>query len=278
MEKFGPGIRDKHPGSATTDSRKRIYWELFPIKTLPSYLFIDWNIFQKGLARVMGQKYRRKLESKNGKQTVKRKEATTGQGEVVVPGQQKRKKKRLIGVVKVRFYPPKDTDVASLILALDAIEDNTVAAAREAVYREHREAVQQIFNLSPDIKTCIAGFFDDPLHCRTHAEYLAERSVLEAVESDFSNLFDDVQSVVSVWAKTEASKQRMEAARLRCLEPQAGFRIRIQYFRLNTGTYRSGSGYGSRVLMTKNWKKFTAEKFLNFFWIKNYNLPIPRPL
>jgi len=175
----------------------------------------------------MGQKYRRKLESKNGKQTVKRKEATTGEGEVV-PGQQKRKKKRLIGVVKWRFYPHKDTDVASLILALDAIEDNnTVAAARENVYREHREAVQHIFNMSPDMKTCIAGFFDDPLHCRTHCEYLAERSVLEAVESDFSNLFEDVQSVVNVWAKTEASKQRMEAARVKCLELQAGFRIRI---------------------------------------------------
>ncbi len=32
---------------------------------------------------------------------------------------------------------------------------------------------------------------------------------------------------------------------------------------------------GSRALMTKNWKKITAENFL--FWIKNYNLPIPRP-
>ncbi len=30
--------------------------------------------------------------------------------------------------------------------------------------------------------------------------------------------------------------------------------------------------------MTKNWrKKIIAEKFLLFFWIKNYNLPIPRP-
>ncbi len=118
--------------------------------------------------------------------------------------------------------------MASFILALDAIEDNdTVAAARENVYKEHREAVQHIFNMSPDMKTCITGFFEDPLHCRTHCEYLAERSVLEAVESDFSNLFEDVQSVVSVWAKTEASKQRMEAARVRCLELQAGFRIRI---------------------------------------------------
>jgi len=28
--------------------------------------------------------------------------------------------------------------------------------------------------------------------------------------------------------------------------------------------------------MSKNWKKFTAEKKFKFFWIKNYNLPIPR--
>jgi hypothetical protein len=29
--------------------------------------------------------------------------------------------------------------------------------------------------------------------------------------------------------------------------------------------------------MTKNLKKITAENKLNFFLIKNYNLPIPRP-
>jgi hypothetical protein len=34
---------------------------------------------------------------------------------------------------------------------------------------------------------------------------------------------------------------------------------------------------GSRALMTKNLKKITAEKKLNFFLIKNCNLPIPRP-
>ncbi len=34
--------------------------------------------------------------------------------------------------------------------------------------------------------------------------------------------------------------------------------------------------YGSRALITKNLKKITAKK-LNFFGIKNYNLPIPRP-
>ncbi len=35
---------------------------------------------------------------------------------------------------------------------------------------------------------------------------------------------------------------------------------------------------GSRALMTKNLKQITAEKKLNFFLIKNCNLPIPRPL
>jgi hypothetical protein len=37
--------------------------------------------------------------------------------------------------------------------------------------------------------------------------------------------------------------------------------------------YRSGS----RVLTSKNLKKFTADKNLIVFYIKNYNLPIPRP-
>jgi hypothetical protein len=186
----------------------------YPFLFILSLVFI--RISCKGLARMMGQKYRRTLDSMNGK-TVKRKEATE-QGEVV-PGQQKRQKKRLIGVVRVRFYPPKDTDVAPFLQALDAIEDNTVAA-RENVYKDHREAVQRIFNLSPDIKTCVTGFFDDPIHCQTHFEYLAETSILDTVEGNFSDQFDDIQSVLNVWARTEASKQRMEAARVRCLELQ----------------------------------------------------------
>ncbi len=35
--------------------------------------------------------------------------------------------------------------------------------------------------------------------------------------------------------------------------------------------------YGSRALMTKNWKKIQLKIFLYFFYIKNCNLPIPRP-
>jgi hypothetical protein len=46
-------------------------------------------------------------------------------------------------------------------------------------------------------------------------------------------------------------------------------------FRLNTDPDWIQSG--CRALMTKNWKKITAEKKIKFFWIKNYNLPIPRP-
>jgi hypothetical protein len=33
--------------------------------------------------------------------------------------------------------------------------------------------------------------------------------------------------------------------------------------------------YGSRALMTKNWKKITAENFFLFFFDQNCNLPIP---
>jgi hypothetical protein len=49
--------------------------------------------------------------------------------------------------------------------------------------------------------------------------------------------------------------------------------IRIQHF-YNCG---SGSSSGYRVLMTKNWKKFKAEKNVYIFLIKNCNLLIPRP-
>ena len=48
--------------------------------------------------------------------------------------------------------------------------------------------------------------------------------------------------------------------------------IRIQHFRLNTNAdpdpIRIRIQSGSRALMTKNWKKITAEKKVNFFWSK----------
>ncbi len=47
-------------------------------------------------------------------------------------------------------------------------------------------------------------------------------------------------------------------------------RIRIQHFRLNTDP-------DTGVLMTKIWKKITAQKEIKFLRIKNYNLPILGP-
>jgi hypothetical protein len=64
-------------------------------------------------------------------------------------------------------------------------------------------------------------------------------------------------------------------------------RIRIQMIRVDANTdpdtdpdpdpIQIRIQSGSRALMTKNWKKITAEKKINFFLIKNCNLPIPRP-
>ncbi len=56
----------------------------------------------------------------------------------------------------------------------------------------------------------------------------------------------------------------------------------VFWIRIETSIFcqcRSGYGSGSRsrVLMAKNWKKFTAEIFLFFLLIKNCNLLIPRP-
>ncbi len=59
--------------------------------------------------------------------------------------------------------------------------------------------------------------------------------------------------------------------------------IRIQSLMLETNTDPDTDPdpdpiqYGSRALMTKNLKKITAENFFFFIYIKNCNLPIPRP-
>jgi hypothetical protein len=50
-------------------------------------------------------------------------------------------------------------------------------------------------------------------------------------------------------------------------------RIRIQHFRLNTDP----DPIRIQGFYDQKWEKNTAEKKIKFFWIKNYNLPIPRP-
>jgi hypothetical protein len=170
----------------------------------------------KGLARVMQQKYRRTLDSMNGK-TLKRKQMTDS-GEVV-PGQLKRKKKKLIGVLKERFYPSRSTDQTALLEKLGDLEEDDIAA-HEQVYGEHRDAVQLLFNLSPNMLTCVPHFFDHPSHCQSHFEHLAGMSLVENVQADFGHQFELISSVLNVWCRTEASKLRMEAADLRCIELQ----------------------------------------------------------
>jgi hypothetical protein len=63
-----------------------------------------------------------------------------------------------------------------------------------------------------------------------------------------------------------------------CALIKAGWRIRIHLIRIQIQHFRLNTDPDPGALMTKNRKQFIAEKFvLNFFVIKNYNLPIPRP-
>ena len=73
-----------------------------------------------------------------------------------------------------------------------------------------------MFNKSSDILSCIPGFFDSPIHCLKHLEYLSGTSLVENIKSDFSQQFDLLKTVLAVWCRTEAFKMRMEAAELRC--------------------------------------------------------------
>lgn len=174
-----------------------------------------------GLARVMAQTYRRKIDQINGKDR-KRKEIPDSTE--VVPGQQKKKKKKVIGVVRDRFYPNKSPDSETALL--DALNNlgSSDAVCREKVFEEHREAIQLRFNQSLDMFTCIPGFFDSAIHCQKHFEYLGGTSLLDNIETDFSEQFDLIKSVLNVWCRTEAYKLRMETAELRCKELQ-GSRI-----------------------------------------------------
>jgi hypothetical protein len=65
--------------------------------------------------------------------------------------------------------------------------------------------------------------------------------------------------------------------------PLAVFRIRIHFFESGSSILgwipiRIQMQSGARVFMTKNWKKFTAEFLYIYFFIKNFDLLIPRPL
>ena len=165
----------------------------------------------------MAQKYRRKIDHLNGRDQ-KRKQFPESKD--VVPGQQKKKKKKVVGVVRDRFYPTKNPD--SEIALLDALLhlESSDADTREKVFKMHREAIQLLFNKSSDLFNCVPGFFDSPIHCQMHFEYIGATSLLENIESDFGNQFELLKSVLEVWCRTEAFKQRMKTAELQCKDLQ----------------------------------------------------------
>jgi hypothetical protein len=171
----------------------------------------------KGLARVMSQKYRRIIDKRNGKD-LKRKEIPDVPE--VVPGEQKRKKKKVVGVIRHRFFPDKNSkDDVALLDALRHLESSD-PCDRERVYEKNRVGVQLLFIKSLDILSCVPRFFESPVHCQKHFEYLGGTNVLENIQSDMSEQFEVVKSVVEVWCTSEASKLRMEAAELRSKEIQ----------------------------------------------------------
>jgi hypothetical protein len=49
------------------------------------------------------------------------------------------------------------------------------------------------------------------------------------------------------------------------------------FFPALSGNNTSFFGSGSRALMTKNWKKFTAEKKIVYFFDQKFNFSINRP-
>jgi hypothetical protein len=109
----------------------------------------------------MAQTYRRRIDRLNRKD---RKRKEFAESTEVVLGQQK-KKKKLIGVDKVRFYPEKNSEkVSALLEALNTLE-RTDPDSLEDVFSKHRDAVQLQFNQSLDILTCVKGFFNSPIHC-----------------------------------------------------------------------------------------------------------------
>jgi len=168
-----------------------------------------------GLARVMAQTYRRKIDIMNGKD--RKRKAEEGSTEML-PGSVKRKKKKVLGVLKDRFFPTKSqASEAALAEALEPLEAAD-AGSREEVFEQHRDALQARFNQSADILTCVPGFFDSLLHAQKHFEYLGRTCVLENIQSDFSEQFENIRSVVKVWCRTEDAKQRLAAAEVRCVD------------------------------------------------------------
>ena len=164
----------------------------------------------------MAQTYRRRIDRLNRKDRKKKEFAESTE---VVLGQQK-KKKKLIGVDKVRFYPEKNSEkVSALLEALNTLE-RTDPDSLEDVFSKHRDAVQLQFNQSLDILTCVKGFFNSPIHCRKHCEYLGGTSLQENIDSDFRQEFDIMQCVLTNWCRTKAYKLQMESAELQCKELQ----------------------------------------------------------
>jgi hypothetical protein len=187
------------------------------------------------------------LDQKNGK-VLKRKESAEGDSLGPPEGQPMRKKKKLVGVLREKFYPAESGDQASFLQELGNADSSNVTE-REKVFRAHRNTIQVLFNQSEDGFSCVPGFFDHPVHCQLHFQYLAEMSLLQNVEDELGILMDQVKKVLHVWCRTEASRQRMEVAKTKSLELQ-GSKIPLYVALLRELTLVWHKNFGGLIRIT----------------------------
>jgi hypothetical protein len=163
----------------------------------------------------MQHKFRRMVDKKNGKIIPKRKEITN----VPSPPQpQLRKKNRLLGVLRERFYPAGEGNPAALMEALTRLADDALdedeASARERVFAAHRDAIQTLFNRSLAAASSsggggrgmflflVPGFLDSAEHCRVHFEHLSGAvSLADNVVAELDNQLVLVKKVLYVWSR-----------------------------------------------------------------------------
>lgn len=152
----------------------------------------------------------------NGK-VIKRK--NDAEANPVLIGQHHRKKRKLVGVLRERFYPASDGKAHLLLDDLRNLKPGD-EAAKEIVFSEHRETIQHLFTQASSISTAVPGFFNHPSHCRFHFEHLAGMSIVKNIEEELDTQMELIREVLNVWCRTEASKKRMETADILSREQQ----------------------------------------------------------
>jgi hypothetical protein len=166
------------------------------------------------IPKSLSQKYRRIIDKKNSLKKAGAEGDKENQHEGGDSRPKKRKLPQVYGVDKTRFYPSEQLPMEDNLV--DFLENMSSKDDREAAFTANRSSVQKLLTTSNDMHSAVPGFFQNPVHCEKHFQWLTGYCIVRKIEEEIPRQFQHLKFVLQHWCPTKDFALKAEAAKLKC--------------------------------------------------------------